>query len=288
MEPIDTKTFLDKRILVTGGSMGIGLEVCRTLARRGAEVIVIARGKDGLAEAVGSLHGTGHKGISMDVSDPPAWEDAIAHIDAGAPLHGLVTAAGVLGPIGSLDELPSSALVSTIAVNLVGTMLALRYALPRLRRHGGRAVTFSGGGGTAPLPRYDAYAASKAGVVRLTENVASSDEVEINSVAPGFVNTRMHEETLQAGPQTAGEAYYESTRAQVTAGGFPVSEAAELVCFLLSDAAAGISGRLLSAQWDPWRDPGFLDRLRADESLATLRRIDGMFFSPLGSAPSDG
>jgi len=84
-------------------------------------------------------------------------------------LHGLVTAAGVLGPIGVLDELPPSDLVATIAINLVGTMLALRFTLPLLRAARGRAVTFSGGGGTAPLPRYDAYAASKAGVVRLTE-----------------------------------------------------------------------------------------------------------------------
>ncbi len=87
-------------------------------------------------------------------------------------------------------------LIKTVAVNLVGTMLALQFALPRLRATGGRAVTFSGGGGTSPLPRYDAYAASKAGVVRLTENLAVGGEIEINAVAPGFVATRMHDETL--------------------------------------------------------------------------------------------
>jgi hypothetical protein len=50
---------------------------------------------------------------------------------------------------------------------------------------------------------------------------------------------------------------------------------------LLSDAAAGVSGRLVSAQWDAWRDSAFLDKLRADSSLATLRRIDGQLFGPI-------
>ena len=70
-------------------------------------------------------------------------------------------------------------------------------------------MTFSGGGGTSPLPRYDAYAASKAAVVRLTENLAADGEIEINAVAPGFVATRMHDGTLQAGPKAAGQRYYD-------------------------------------------------------------------------------
>jgi 3-oxoacyl-[acyl-carrier protein] reductase len=272
-------------VLVTGGSMGIGLEVSRELARRDARVVVAARGADGVNKALAGLEGSGHQGLVLDVSDHAAWESAMEAIDEQGPLHGLVAAAGILGPIGPLDVLPPEALVETVAVNLMGTMLALRYSLPRLRMTHGRAVTFSGGGATAPLARYDAYAASKAAVVRLTENVASSTDIEVNSVAPGFVVTRMHDETLRAGPEAAGEAYHERTRAQVAEGGFPAGEAAALVCFLLSDAAAGISGRLLSAQWDPWRDAEFLDRLRTDDSLATLRRIDGMFFGPIGSAP---
>lgn len=275
-----------RRILVTGGSMGIGLEVCRELARSGARVIVVARGHEEISAAVDDLEGSGHDGVSLDVSDSAAWESALPAIDAGGPLHGLVTAAGILGPIGSLAELPPEQLSATISINLLGTMLALRYTLPLLKASGGRAVTFSGGGGTAPLPRYDAYAASKAGVVRLTENVASAGEIEINSVAPGFVVTRMHEETLRAGAEAAGADYLRRTEEQIASGGFPATEAAQLVCFLLSEAAGGITGRLLSAQWDPWREPHFLKRLRGDKSLTTLRRIDGMLFGAL-DGPGD-
>jgi NAD(P)-dependent dehydrogenase (short-subunit alcohol dehydrogenase family) len=241
--------------------------------------MVAARGIEAIEAAIQTLEGHGHAPIALDVSDPRAWDDAAARVDAGGPLHGLVTAAGILGPIGGLDDLQAVELIETIAINLAGTMLALRFALPRLRASGGRAVTFSGGGGTSPLPRYDAYAASKAGVVRLTENLAEGAEIEINAVAPGFVATRMHDETLHAGPEVAGAGYFERTRAQLATGGFPAREAAELVCYLLSDAARGITGRLISAQWDPWRDPAFARRLRENPDLAKLRRIDDQFFT---------
>ena len=242
-------------------------------------MIVAARGIEAIEAAIAALEGSGHEGISIDVSDPRAWENAAIRIDAGGELHGLVTAAGILGPIGTLEKLLAADLIETIAINLVGTMLALQFALPRLRASGGRAVTFSGGGGTSPLARYDAYAASKAAVVRLTENLAASGEIEVNAVAPGFVATRMHEETLRAGAEAAGQSYYERTQQQLRASGFPASEAAELVAFLLGPDAAGITGRLISAQWDPWREEEFRERLRTDSDLAKLRRIDDQFFT---------
>jgi NAD(P)-dependent dehydrogenase (short-subunit alcohol dehydrogenase family) len=278
-----SERFEGRRILVTGGSLGIGLEVSRELARRGARLIVAARGEEAIQAAIAELHGSGHEGVAIDVSDPRSWEDAGARIDPGGELHGLVTAAGILGPIGPLDEQPVADLIETIAVNLLGTMLALRFALPGLRASGGRVVTFSGGGGTSPLPRYDAYAASKAAIVRLTENVAAAGTIEINAVAPGFVVTRMHQQTLRAGPGAAGQSYYQRTQEQLAEGGFPAAAAAELVCFLLSDAARGITGRLISAQWDPWHEEGFRERLRSDDSFATLRRIDDQFFARIGA-----
>lgn len=268
-----------RRILITGGSMGLGLAVSRELVRLGARVVIVARGRASLDGALRELGGEGHQGLSLDVAHAAEWSEAMSQVDRDGPLHGLVTAAGVLGPIGTLDEVDMDEFGRAIAVNLVGTALALHHAIPRLRLTNGRAVTFSGGGGTAPLARYDAYAASKVAVVRLTENVALSGEIELNCVAPGFVATRMHEETLAAGPEAAGADYYRRTQEQLAEGGFPASEAAALVAFLLSEEAAGISGRLISAQWDDWRDETFRQRLRNDPSLARLRRIDDQFFT---------
>jgi NAD(P)-dependent dehydrogenase (short-subunit alcohol dehydrogenase family) len=278
-------SFAGRRVLVTGGSMGIGAAVSQELARRGVPVLVAARGADAVRETVDALPGEGHGGLTLNVSDAAAWRQAMPHLEDEGGLGGLVCAAGVLGPIGPLPEVSIDAAVDAITINLVGTMLALHFSVPLLQRGGGRAVTFSGGGATGPLPRYDAYAASKAAVVRLSENVAAGGEIEINSVAPGFVVTRMHAETLRAGPEAAGAGYHARTAEQVASGGFPAEQAAELVCFLLSEQARGISGRLISAQWDPWRDERWLARLRSDPDLARLRRIDDMFFT---AAPGEG
>jgi len=269
-------------VLVTGGSMGLGLAVARRLAQAGSRVVIAGRGRKALDAALAELPGSGHEGLVLDVSDADAWEAAMVSVDAGGALTGLVTAAGVLGPVGPLATVSPAEFAATIAINLTGTALALHSALPRLKARGGRAVTFSGGGGTAPLVRYDAYAASKAGVVRLTENVAADGVIEINCVAPGFIATRMHEGTLSAGPQTAGAAYFARTQDQLARGGSPAAEAAELVAYLLGPEAIGITGRLISAQWDPWRDTAFRDRLRGDPHLARLRRIDDQFFTRAG------
>lgn len=285
LESTENEELVGAIVLVTGGSRGIGLEVSRELARRGARLAVVARDQDALQEAVAGLAGDGHLAIRLDVSSSREWPAAMKTLDRAGDLHGLVTAAGVLGPIGPIEAVEPDDVRATVEINLLGTMLALHHAVPRLRRTAGRAVTFSGGGATSPLPRYDAYAASKAAVVRLTENIAAAGDVEVNAVAPGFVATGMHEGTLSAGPAAAGADYYSRTLAQLEAGGFPASETAELVCFLLSSAAAGISGRLLSTQWDPWREADFRERLRNDPSLATLRRIDSDQFGAIDSAP---
>jgi 3-oxoacyl-[acyl-carrier protein] reductase len=239
-------------VLLTGGTHGIGHATSRHLAELGARLTVIARNAHEVRDVCRQLPGDGHAGVALDVADAAAWEAARSRLDAAGPFDGLVCAAGILGPIGMLDEVDTGEFAATIGVNLMGTVQALRYALPSLRSAGGSCVTFSGGGATAPLARYDAYAVSKAAVVRLTENVAVTEpNLRVNCVAPGFVATRIHDGTLAAGPHATGGDYYEKTRAQLASGGFPASEAAALVALLLSPESAGITGRLISAQWDP-------------------------------------
>jgi NAD(P)-dependent dehydrogenase (short-subunit alcohol dehydrogenase family) len=272
-------TLQGRRILVTGGSQGIGREVARAAAEAGAEVVVAARGEAAVHEVVAELPGDGHRGVVLDVALEASWEAAVA--DVGRPLHGLVTAAGVLAPIGPTGSFPPHELLHTLQVNLYGTYLALHFCLPALRAAGDAAiVTFSGGGATSPLPRFDAYAASKAATVRLTENVAhdlAEEGITANAIAPGFVATRIQNAVLEAGPERAGRAYADTQR-RLGEGGVPPRAAADLAVFLLSGEARAISGKLISAQWDDWRDPEFRARLIADPDLATLRRIDDQLY----------
>lgn len=256
-----------RTVLVTGGSGGIGSAVAHALAEQGDRVVLVARDAGRLEAAATALPGEGHAWHAFDVSDEEAWRTV--ELDE---LHGLVCAAAVLEPIGAVGEYAPADFRRTLEINVVGTLLAVHHCLPALRRGEGAIVTFGGGGATSPLPRYDAYAASKASVARLSENFAVAlSPLPVNCVAPGFVATRMHEATLAAGPEAAGAEYFERTRQEVESGGLPAAEAAELVCLLLSGVP--FTGKLISAQWDPWRDPAFHRRLVDEPELATVRRI---------------
>ena len=124
-------------------------------------------------------------------------------------------------------------------------------------------------------PGLSSYAASKAAIVRFAETLAlelAEDEIDVNAVAPGALNTRLLDEVLEAGPDAVGEDFYRRSLEQQKSGGTPLELGAELAVWLGSGASDGITGRLLSAKWDPWRD---LPEHRADldSDVYTLRRI---------------
>jgi len=274
-----------RRALVTGGSRGIGRAVAEALALRGWQVTVIARDQGALEQTLSALAGEGHEACALDVTDESAWARLSPRLQ---DLHGLVCVAAVLEPIGPIGSYAINDFRRTLDVNVTGTLLAIKSCLPSLLVNSGAVVTFSGGGATSPLRRFDAYAASKVAVVRLSENIAGElarqgQGVRVNCVAPGFVATEMHRTTLEAGPELVGETYYERTRVELEQGGVPASEAAELTCLLLErEPDAAFTGKLISAQWDDWRSPAFRARLAAESDLATLRRIDGVLFGAIG------
>ncbi|HVR05726.1 MAG TPA: SDR family oxidoreductase [Solirubrobacteraceae bacterium] len=272
-----------RRVLVTGAGRGIGRAVSTLLAERGAQVVLCARSRAQLEDCAARLPGGEHRVLALDVADERAWA-AAASGGALARIDGLVSAAAVLAPVGPIGTYAPRAFWETMRINVLGTLLAVHSCLDTLEAAAGAVVTFAGGGATSPQPRYDAYATSKAAVVRLSENLAlelADRGVRVNSVSPGFVATDIHAATLQAGPQLAGADYFAGTERRLEQGATPARRAAELTAFLLGDAARGITGRLISAPWDPWEDPDFQQRLREQPDLATLRRIDDQFFAAL-------
>lgn len=137
-------------------------------------------------------------------------------------------------------------------------------------------MQLSGGGATNPLPRLSAYAASKAAVIRFAESLALEVKefgIDVNAIAPGALNTRMMTELIDAGPDAAGPAFHERMVKMQQSGGTPLEKGAALAVFLGSAASDGITGRLLSAVWDPWQTlPEYREALDPTD-VYTLRRI---------------
>jgi NAD(P)-dependent dehydrogenase (short-subunit alcohol dehydrogenase family) len=140
----------------------------------------------------------------------------------------------------------------------------------------GKIIQLSGGGATSPLPGLSAYAASKAAVIRFVETLAEETRphhIDVNAIAPGALNTRMLDEFLAAGPERIGLAFYERSLRQKKNGGAPLGKGADLAVFLGSPLSDGITGKLISAVWDPWEAlPNHLEDLNGTD-IYTLRRI---------------
>jgi NAD(P)-dependent dehydrogenase (short-subunit alcohol dehydrogenase family) len=167
---------------------------------------------------------------------------------------------------------------ATVRANLDGTFHAIRAFHAALQRAPRRAkiVCFSGGGATKARPNFSAYAASKTAVVRLVETIAEEERaapLDINAVAPGAIPTRMTDAVIALGPAVAGEAEYQAALKLKTGGGPALERALDLVEWLLSPASDGVSGRLLSAPWDPWPALARHKEALAGTEIYTLRRV---------------
>jgi NAD(P)-dependent dehydrogenase (short-subunit alcohol dehydrogenase family) len=190
------------------------------------------------------------------------------HLDA------LINNAAITGPIGRAWENDWQAWQETIQVNLMAPVALSRLCIPWMRP-GGAIVNLSGGGATGPRPNFSAYGTAKAALVRFTETLAQEAAdlgIRVNAIAPGAMNTEMLETVLRSGAQQAGPEYTRAVE-QKQKGGQPPEKAAALAYFLASPAAVGITGRLVSAVWDPWMNlPAHADELRGSD-IYTLRRI---------------
>jgi len=274
--------------LITGAGRGIGESVAHAFARSGANLALVARTRDEIERVARETAERGVTSIALvgDVSKRADVERvAAAAIEKFGRVDILVNAAGIYGPIGPFVENDLGDWAAAIETNLMGTVFSIRAVLPQmLERRKGVIVNFSGGGAVQPLPRFSAYGASKAAVVRLTETLAeevAESGVRINAIAPGAVNSRLLDQVLAAG-ERAGVSFYAKALEQKAQGGTPPERAAELALFLASAEGKEVSGRLISAVWDDWKSlPGRAGELRSS-ALFTLRRIDGRQFREVG------
>ena len=214
-------------------------------------------------------------------------------------VHVLVNNAGVYGPMGPIDEVDWAEWVRAMEINVYGSVLPCRALLPHFKRAALRQDR------SALRRRRHQPAAAHQRVRRVEgghrsirrerwRSKSAAYGIDVNAIAPGALNTRMLDEVLAAGPDAVGAEFYERMVRTKEEGGTPLERGAALAVYLGSAASDGITGRLLSAVWDPWetladapRRSRTKRRLHTAPHRSEGPRLDlGRSLTPLPGSPS--
>ncbi len=267
-------------VVITGGTRGLGRVLTRHFLDAGYGVTVCSRNAAACTDAAREFGDAADRLLALpaDVAREADVAELFDRAEARfGPVSVLINNAGIHGPIGECFRNDNAQWAEALAVNLLGPVYTCRRAVPGMIAAGfGRIINISGGGATKPMARYAAYSASKAGLVRFTETIAEElrpHGVLVNAIAPGFLATDIHRDTLALGAEQAGP-NFQKTQDQLARGGDDPARAARLALRLAARSCA-VTGRLISAIFDDWER--FVESPDLPRELYTLRRVDNMF-----------
>lgn len=241
-----------KRVLVTAGADGIGLEITRAFAQAGASVLVCDvqdASLERLAAALPTVHGC-RADVSSEV-DVAAMFETVDRTLGGLDI--LVNNAGVAGPTGGVETLTLVDWERTLAVNLTGQFLCTRLAVPRLRQGESPAiVNLSSAAGHLGMPGRSVYSASKWAVIGFTKSLAlelGADGIRVNAILPGAVDGPRIRAVIAAKAEALGKPLEDVTRAYTSQAALgrmvKARDIANMVLFATSDLAANVTGQEL-------------------------------------------
>ncbi|MGI9382908.1 MAG: SDR family oxidoreductase [Methyloligellaceae bacterium] len=241
-------TLREKVAIVTGASSGIGRASALLFASEGAKVVVSARRQKELDGLVGEIEAAGGTAIAHagDVKDEACAEALVAAaIRAFGGLDIAFNNAGSLGEMGPVTDMPLAGWRDTLDINLTSAFLGAKHQLPAMMERGGGSLIFTSTfvGHTAGIPGMAAYAASKAGLVGLTQVLAAefgAKGIRVNAILPGGTDTPMGREVANT-PET--RAFVEGLHALKRIAG--PEEIARSVLHLASDASSFMTGAAL-------------------------------------------
>lgn len=264
---------MKKSVLIFGATGGIGQVLVNHFISSGTLVTAASR-------SAGTVGGNRVFPITADVTESGQIKQAFEQHQKhwGVAPEVVVNAAALQGPIGSYWEVDDREWEQTINIDLIGSYKVMAEATRRMKGQGaGSIILFSGGGAVYGRPNFSAYAAAKAGVLRLVENAADELQaagltgIRVFAVAPGAVRSRMTSEVLAAGMRAGGKAQAEAMDTMQT-GGTEATQITRLIEFLTGETSGGLSGRLIHVRED-YQEYGdkAIDAIPAE--VGKLRRI---------------
>ena len=272
----------NKNVIITGGTVGFGKALAEKFLNEGANISICSRNEQQLFDTQSELLSKFPNRIILvkkcDVSIEKDVKEFIAYsLDTFKTIHVLILNAGVYGPMGPIETVSLDEWRKSIDINLFGVLLPCRELIPHFKQNKyGKIIVLSGGGATNPMPNLSSYATAKAAVVRLVETLSkelSSYNVDINAIAPGAMSTRMIEQVIDAGPEIVGDEFFKKNQNWKQNGATSMELGTNLAVYLSSDDSNGVTGKLISAQWDDWKNFGnHLDDLQ-NSDIYTIRRI---------------
>lgn len=283
MIPGCEKLLINKNIVLTGAGGGIGKVIAKRLADEGAAIALVDIDKSSVEQLFNEIVPISRSSsyFICNLADRAEVKNLSEElINRYRRIDVLINNAGIQRPIGPFYTNDLDEWIHNIEVNLFGAVYLTKFLLPQMIHHKrGKIINLSGGGATSPRPNFSAYAVAKTAIVKFSEELAvelKDFNIDVNAISPGAINTGMLEEVIEAGELAGNELLSSLERKQK--GGNDPNLAAELVCFLASDLSDGITGKLISAPWDDWKNPDFIASLKKNSNLATLRRIDNKYF----------
>ena len=272
---------MSSRSYISGASGFAGLLLTEHLASQGKDLLLSGRNQDRLEELVQNLFkrypGQNFQAFQCDLAFPDKWNSALEVLNEFS-VNEYINCSGIQGQLGNSSEITYEEMNAVFNVNLFSSIFFTNYFATKLKEYEKISIIhFSGGGSTSPRPLFMSYSLSKTSLLRFIENFSLENlnqNIKINAIAPGVMPSKMQTEVFENKILRQSKDYITSMKS-LSNKNYDPTKLLDLCDFLLTEKSDGITGKLISAEWDNWAEwPNNLDQLK-NSDLYTLRRITG-------------